>query len=609
MKYPLSFTSKKAALLPMRLKFFLLAAILVAQGTVALAQKKPVKKILKAANDADKPALFISSEGNVGIGISGAPKHKLTLGGTLDVLGNSILFNPDPNNYSSFIQWNLPDDFGVPAGLRDQRMAIVGNQGVKLGTMENFGKFFPILRVGFSNQNGAVDIMTSARTGIHPGGLILYGTGMGDKGSGVEFRTNDATEGIGFSKNLIYQTNIDKNLSFEARGTGRLVFHTGDQQRMIIDGGGNATFKNNLDIAGTTQIHNRLHMDGNAIYFRQGVDDVADYIAWKPMIAGDVTSDRMRLTGWQGVELGSTRDQGGNTRTTLTVGYTGFVGIDNNNPEFPLDVRSIRGTGDGYTGREFTYVGVNGIYPNRGFATCSVFANGDFVTKNAFVGSNNSTFSDIRLKKDITSSSPKDDLEKLNAIQVVNYKMIDTVANNQAYKKVIAQQVQQVYPMAVGTSFGSLPNVFQRASSVTLLQDSLYVITVAKPHPLKAGDKIELKIAGAADATVLVIQINSDKSFTVASKLALDKQQVVFVYGTVATDVLTVDYDAISMLNVSATQQLSKTINQQQQEIAQLKKQNTELLQAMTLVMARLQKVEDNKPQNVTTTEASIGNK
>ena len=47
----------------------------------------------------------------------------------------------------------------------------------------------------------------------------------------------------------------------------------------------------------------------------------------------------------------------------------------------------------------------------------------------------------------------------------------------------------------------------------------------------------------------------------------------VFVYGKKVSDLLNVDYDALTTLNISATQQLLKKVEQLEKEMAEVKKQ------------------------------------
>ena len=558
MKKSLPTLTLKASLPVIGVKFFMVAAFIIAQGDTASAQKKPVEraakdtvgKMLKNVSDSDIPPLYIGPDGNVGIGTN-IPRHKLQVNGNLHMNGNYIYFYNEPGNLSSFIQWSHRD---AATDRYDNMLALAGYCGIKLGYTRN-DKFYSVLSANSLDQNGqsgAVDIKSEDRTGTHPKGLVMYVTGPMDRGTGVEFRNNDGTEGIGFTKNLIYQTGDNKDLNLSAAGTGKINLNTS------INAGG--TIYLGPDYSLYRYISNIKHVAPGSDY--EGI-----YMEFKNAKDGNGKNNGFRFT-----------EDAGSYPIMRMKG--GFVGIGTDDPRFPLEVWNTRGSLDNpstnYSGKEFTMHGVSDV-GGRSFSSCSVYALGDFVTKNAFIGSKNSQYSDIRLKKDIHQSSSAEDLATLRCIQVVNYKMIDTINDNTTYKKVIAQQVQRVYPKAVSTSFKTLPDVFQKAASIVYQRDNLYLITLANPQHLKEGDKVELKLSGAADITVSVTQINGDRSFTVASNKALDKREGVFVYGRPATDVLTVDYDAISMLNVSATQQLAKTIDEQQKQLLELKAANEKL--------------------------------
>ena len=601
MKKTLLSPPAKFAISSTGVKFFMVAVLMVIQCTIVTAQKKITKTAPTAANDADNQALFINQNGNVGIGTTD-PHHKLQLNGDLHMDGNTIYFHGGWWDKSAFINWNLKDDFNK---VDDDKLALAGYGGVKLGDVSRDRIFFPIIRAGFSTKRAVVDIMTAQRTDSanHPNGqLSMYVTGdMNGRGHGVEFRTNDASEGIGFSKNLIYQTGSDRNLNFEATGAGNLTYHTGGNERMFVRYDGLVKVINDFEVGGVARLGN-LNIGGQIT--------LGDPLRNITAVNNDGgTYLEFKNTSLNNANRGFRFTENEGSFAIMRI-KNSFVGIGTDNPRFPLEINGVR-NGDNiqYTGREFTLRGSNGIEGDRGFKSCSVFASGDFVTNNAFIGSSNKEFSDMRLKKDIHKSASQKDLVTLRLVQIVDYKMIDTVADNKQYKKVIAQQVQKVYPKAVGRSFRTLPDVFQKAISVSHQHDSLYLVAVANPQHLKTGDKIELKLSEAADATVVVTKINSDRSFTVASNTALHLQKAVFVYGTVSADVLTVDYDAISMLNVSATQQLAKTIDEQQKEIALLKKQNeamateneklknehTATKTAVAAIMARLIKLENTK--------------
>jgi len=550
------------------LKLILLTLALVIQAGALSAQKKA----LKAATNSNS-SLFINKDGDVGVGTD-SPTAKLDVRGDVDIAGNAVvkgsldvnntasaersnifgdinfnggtLFFKPGNDPNAFIKWGQEDTFGLPPS-QDDKMAIAGYDGVKIGNMSKYNKFFPIIKAGFSGQNAVVDIMTEQRSGTHPTNLVMYVTGnMNDIGKGVEFRNSDGDKGIGFTKETIYGTGNGQNMNFSVPGTGNFTFSAKNEQRMFINSEGTIGIMRDLFV-------------------------------------GDLEA-----------------------HPTFKVGYSsGFVGIGTATPGAPLFVNKTIGNDnkkynqDDNKAFDLLLINAGTAYRTDGkFGSCSIYAIGDIVSKTGFVGAESATFSDIRLKKNLKLSSSVQDLDILRQVQVTDYKMIDTIANNRSYKKVIAQQVQKVYPKAVSSSFGTLPDVFQRAVTVTKQTDSLFLLKLAKPTQLKVGDKLELKCAEAGDAIVIVTQLINDRSFIVRTNVELAKQRNIFVYGHPSKDVLTVDYEAISMLNVSATQQLANTIDEQQKQMAELKRQNDRLLQTVNDVMTRLQKVEKTKSQN-----------
>jgi hypothetical protein len=60
----------------------------------------------------------------------------------------------------------------------------------------------------------------------------------------------------------------------------------------------------------------------------------------------------------------------------------------------------------------------------------------------------------------------------------------------------------------------------------------------------------------------------------------------VFVYGREVKDFRSVDYQAIAMLNVSATQELAKRLEQKSEEVTALEKQLTDLKKMVTQLAA-----------------------
>jgi hypothetical protein len=579
-------------------KFLIAGFLLVAATGASFAQVKNKTGLKNTTNDTP-PVMYINKDGNVGIGTP-EPQSKLQLGGDLRMEGNSIYFKAGgTSQIYDFIRWSSAD---TTWGRRDDKVDVAGYRGVRLG--DTYDKaFFPVLTVGrgwsFNNKNEqtpAVDIKSTARIGTHPKALALYVTGeLNVPGRGVEFRTSDATKGIGFSDNSIYTAGTTAHgLFMNVIGKQSFIIRTNDDERLRIDDDGN------------------IWTNGNGIYFRGGVGDKNQFIKWRKRDSetdDSPVNDRLQIGGWNGVEIGSTRNY---ANTIFAVDNKGYVGLGVAQPQFPLHIEKVLGNNNrryiegASDAKDFIYYATEINRSSRVWGQASVFAMGDIVSHAGLVSTASTTFSDIRLKKDIRASSSAQDLNTIRQLEIVNYKMIDTIADDKLYKKVIAQQVKKVYPLAVGLSFNTLPDVFQKALSVAKIADTTYMLTLRKPHGLKPGDELELKYADAGTITVLVASVQDDKTFTVHSAVALDNQKGVFVYGRKSNDVLTVDYDAISMLNVSATQQLAKVIDQQQQEIALLKERNAKLERentanktAISLVMGRLSRLEEGKAATV----------
>ncbi len=200
----------------------------------------------------------------------------------------------------------------------------------------------------------------------------------------------------------------------------------------------------------------------------------------------------------------------------------------------------------------------------------SILAESNILTKSFLIALNGTvTTSDSRFKNIIGISDRAKDLELLNHIEVTDYTYIDKQASGgQVHKKVIAQQVEQVLPAAINKRIDFVPDIFAKAAKVELKEGGRVLITMEKAHPLKAGDKVRLFDTENRPLDTKVTEADS-LSFSIATTADLSKGA--FVYGTEQSDVRAVDYEAIAMLNVSATQELSRRMNAKDAEITALK--------------------------------------
>ncbi len=191
--------------------------------------------------------------------------------------------------------------------------------------------------------------------------------------------------------------------------------------------------------------------------------------------------------------------------------------------------------------------------------------------------------SDVRIKTDLHPTDSAQDLDILMEIQITDFRFKDTVANSAApQKKVIAQQVETVFPQAVNQHKGVVPNIYTNAE----VRDGWVQLAT----DLKPGERVRL-ITPDADSTEEVLEVRAD-SFRTTLKPGAEK---VFVYGREVPDFHDVDYDAIAMLNVSATQQIKR---EKDEEIQSLQAENTRLRQELAAlqqsVEARLTAIEQH---------------
>lgn len=158
-------------------------------------------------------------------------------------------------------------------------------------------------------------------------------------------------------------------------------------------------------------------------------------------------------------------------------------------------------------------------------------------------------FSDSRIKTIHRPSNGAEDLSKLLQIEITDYLHKDTIAKGSSpQKKVIAQQVEKVFPQAVSQHTDVVPDIFSKAECnegwVLLKTD------------LKKGERVRLM--GRNKQEVHEVLEIAEKNHSQFRTGFMPEGGQVFVYGREVNDFRSVDYDAISMLNVSATQQNQK---------------------------------------------------
>ena len=380
-----------------------------------------------------------------------------------------------------------------------------------------------------------------------------------------------------------FSTTISGSINGNAATVTNGVYTSGDQTIA-----GEKIFSGNVGI-GTTAPSYNLHVAGDG-RFSDGltVSNVAADSYTKYLFFGSDTGVSSNIPYIQGggtgtgyamalnpnggdVGIGTTApsyklDVNGDGHYTGGLNVDGYVGIGTTSSSYPLHI-----TSSGPSTSTHAHFGIYnspasymdpGEYNRIGIGWTNGYYTNTYVALKVDYGiwaSTVTTTSDERVK-DITGiSNSEEDLSTLSSIEITDYKMKDVVKyGNQTAKKVIAQQLTSVYPQAVSLQTGVIPNIYKVAE----IKEGY----VALQTDLKKGDRVKLIfIENEQEPEEIVEVLDADqRGFTIENK----KNGKVFVYGQEVDDFHVVDYSAVSMLNVSATQELYKLIQEQEAIIA-----------------------------------------
>jgi endosialidase-like protein len=334
--------------------------------------------------------------------------------------------------------------------------------------------------------------------------------------------------------------------------SGTINFMTGSTSRFKVAnngfiGIGNANPENELHIgAGGNPI---LKIDGAVNSTGNG-----PRLRWTETFSSDYGVEAM-LDG--GTDTLSFRDiqAGSITNDHLLVidRLNGFIGIGTTTPAFPLEVVGSANFANGASSSYFFPTGGLQTGYSGSYSNVSIKAS-DYILAN-LIGA----VSDARIKTVRGRSNGAADLHTLLDIEVTDFTFKDVVdKGSRPQKKVIAQQVEKIFPQAVGHTTDVVPDIYKKAAVnngwIQLATD------------LKVGDRVRLITENGHRAVHEVLEVKKDQ-FRTDFVGAVPQ---VFVYGREVNDFRFVDYEAISMLNVSATQELNRIVSLQDTQIQAL---------------------------------------
>lgn len=257
-------------------------------------------------------------------------------------------------------------------------------------------------------------------------------------------------------------------------------------------------------------------------------------------------------------------------------GGVGKVGINTSTPKYPLEV-----AGFNYSPSiEFAYYSIahnhSTFEPTENFGGTTESVNVSIYASDRIMASQFNAYSDSRIKDIKGLSNSIKDLETINSLRITDYTMKDRVKyGNKLFKKVIAQEVEKIYPQVVSKHTDFIPNVYQLTSKIEKTANSYQLNFDDKHNISNTAKKLRIILKDGGTQEFNIVSIPSDTQVVVSGmEIKTDK---VFVYGEEVNDFRTVDYEGLTTLNISATQELSKLIDALNKKIALLEKRVEQL--------------------------------
>ena len=175
-------------------------------------------------------------------------------------------------------------------------------------------------------------------------------------------------------------------------------------------------------------------------------------------------------------------------------------------------------------------------------------------------------YSDERIKKDIQPL--ENSLDLINKINPISFKYIDYVQkgtiNNYG---VIAQEIEKIIPEVVNSHKDYIPNIYKNVDKYDNDLLRLYI----KTDELSVGDKIKIYDINNKYHYKKIIEITEDYIVIDEPIENYEEGTDVFIFGKEVDEVKNVNYEALFVINIKATQELHQRLRALEEKINLIK--------------------------------------
>ena len=544
-------------------------------------------------NSINSSTVALKFRGNPNIDFAGSTgNNKINL---TDNLANALDIIEGSNSYMKFVTTNSDEK------VEFSKSIVVTSGGIKIGDGTT---------IGSATTTDALTIASNGKITVKQNGLEVTAGGIkiGDGTTIGSATTTDALTIASNGKITVKQNGLEVTSGGIKIGDGTTIGSATTTDAITIASNGKITVKQNglevtaggIKIGDGTTIGSATTTDALTIASNGGVTIKQNGLT---VTAGGIklNNNKLAISGIQGsattwLRLNSNKDFGAGVYTP---------GI------FRADGGML--VGDGVTQGFLTVTGstnktLNARYYNSATDTYTGIANDSrplsIYTSHMIACSELQVFSDERIKDNIEEVPDDLALEKVRQIECKYYNYKDRIGlSNDKVIGFIAQQVKEVFPMAVSINSRIIPNVYKIIKNIQWVSVDVDNITKYKMSSSELTDCINVPYMfyvsnneDYSDETSVIIKENSDDCFIFEKEW-----NFVFCYGYEVNDFHHLEKNKIFTLHHAAIQEIDKKQQSDNSEILDLKIKNqqleakvTTLEQQLSEILARISNLENN---------------